>query len=107
MSRVSGVLADASNLGVVRSQKGSFIKDNRKEGEGFDKYGHLQTGVGVKDLADVRKLVLLSFQYVLRTLSMPSCLFVYPMHFCKLLFIPSLFPTDCSFTHQTVHDKSW
>jgi len=33
-----------------------------------------------KDLADVRKLVLfLSLKYVLRTLSMPSCLFFYPI----------------------------
>ena len=52
----------------TRCYKGQSVKDVRREGRGF---GHMRTGEGVKDLADVCKLVLfLLFQYTLQTLSM-------------------------------------
>ena len=45
---------------------GPSINDVRRERRGF---GHMRTGGGVKDLADVRKLVL----YILFQLALQSC----------------------------------
>src|SRR6218665_2926361 len=66
---------------VEREARKGVVHKGRPQREGG--IGQIQAHVDRSrgnDLADVRKLVLfLSLKYVLRTLSMPSCLFFYPI----------------------------